>query len=363
MASSAAHPRVLLLTSAGIGGVQKYGRTLENALSDLLGRENVDVISLQGPSKWHKVLFAMRTWTKMLVRRPNLVIGTLLGLHSVLKPFPKKRYWTLVHGIEVWGDLSKEKRNLLLGAEKVLSVSRFTADRICSHHNVPESRIHHQPMIYDSHLLSLPHQNRDSTTSILTVGRMSSSERYKGHENVLRALPDVLKVVPECKYVIVGDGDDRTRLEGIAAEIGVEASVEFRGETTDEELASCYRACSVFAMPALTMVDGSNPKGEGFGIVFLEAMAFGKPVLGPNVGAPAEFIQNRIHGLLVDPTSPSKIASALVEILTNKEIAESMGLAGRELVQSEYSYERFVSRLDSLLSSTDIGRRVPAASA
>jgi phosphatidylinositol alpha-1,6-mannosyltransferase len=181
---------------------------------------------------------------------------------------------------------------------------------------------------------------------VLTVGRIASSERYKGHDVMLEAWPIVLRRLPEAVYWIVGDGDDRPRLESKTREQGITASVRFTGAVSPEELAICYHRCSVFAMPARTVLDARAPRGEGFGIVYLEAMAHGKPVVGPRVGAPAEFIKAREHGLLVDPASASEVAGALIELLENPERARQMGEAAQKFVTSEFSFESFCKRLN-----------------
>jgi phosphatidylinositol alpha-1,6-mannosyltransferase len=110
-----------------------------------------------------------------------------------------------------------------------------------------------------------------------TVGRVASSERYKGHDVMLEAWPVVLRRLPDAVYWIVGGGDDRPRLESKARELGIASSVRFTGAVSPEELAVCYHRCSVFAMPARTELDAREPRGEGFGIVYLEAMAHRKP--------------------------------------------------------------------------------------
>ncbi len=103
-------------------------------------------------------------------------------------------------------------------------------------------------------------------------------------------------------------------------------------------------------MPARTELDARTPRGEGFGIVFLEAMAHGKPVMGPRVGAPAEFIRSGEHGLLVDPASASEIAGALIELLEDPVRARRMGEAGRNWVAREFTFDRFCERLRDALS-------------
>ena len=143
----------------------------------------------------------------------------------------------------------------------------------------------------------------------------------------------------------MGGGDDRSRLESRAQELGIASSVRFLGSVSPEDLVVCYDKCCVFAMPARTELDARTPRGEGFGIVFLEAMVRGKPVLGPRVGAPAEFIRSGEHGLLVDPSSAAEVASALIELLKDPARAHEMGVAAREWVLREFSFEKFCERL------------------
>jgi phosphatidyl-myo-inositol dimannoside synthase len=98
-------------------------------------------------------------------------------------------------------------------------------------------------------------------------------------------------------------------------------------------------------MPARTELDAREPRGEGFGIVYLEAMAHSKAVVGPRVGAPAEFIRGGEHGLLVDPANAVEVANALIELLEDPERARRMGEAARKFVTREFSFESFCKRL------------------
>jgi glycosyltransferase involved in cell wall biosynthesis len=198
-----------------------------------------------------------------------------------------------------------------------------------------------------------PHQSvADGQPVVLTVARMEASEQYKGHDVVLRALPSVLARVPNLVYVVVGDGDDRARIEALADSLGLRPHVMFTGRVTDSELAALYKRCDVFALPARTVMDASNPKGEGFGIVFLEAMAFGKPVIGPKYGAPAELIRDGQSGLLVDPEDPTAVAEALLSVLSAPEHAKRMGEAASRWVRQEYSFSSLRRRLGEILADS-----------
>jgi phosphatidylinositol alpha-1,6-mannosyltransferase len=189
---------------------------------------------------------------------------------------------------------------------------------------------------------------------VLTVARLVASEGYKGHDVALRALPLVLSEAPDLMYAIIGDGDDRPRLERLAKDLGVAEHVWFAGTLRDCELNAVYRRSDIFLLPARTVLDDHAPKGEGFGIVFLEAMGFGKPVIGPNYGAPAELIRHGENGLLVDPEDPGSVADALLILLGDSARARHMGEAGRQWVTARYSYDNFRDRLRDVLHG-DLG--------
>jgi glycosyltransferase involved in cell wall biosynthesis len=130
---------------------------------------------------------------------------------------------------------------------------------------------------------------------ILTVSRLNAREGYKGVDVVLRALRDV-----RASYVVVGAGSDVPRLERLARDLGVPA--HFHGRATDEELPDLYRACDVYVMPS---------RGEGFGYVFLEALATGLPVVSGNVDGSGEALADGALGLMVDPGDPTAVAEAM----------------------------------------------------
>ena len=145
---------------------------------------------------------------------------------------------------------------------------------------------------------------------LLTVGRFSSAERYKGHDRVIGALPAIAEKMPEVMYVIVGDGDDRLRLESLARERGVRDRVIFVGSVDENSsgdkshaLVDWYRTADVFAMPST---------GEGFGIVFLEAQACGLPVVAGNEDGSREALSSGNLGTLINPYDQKQIVNAVL---------------------------------------------------
>ncbi len=167
---------------------------------------------------------------------------------------------------------------------------------------------------------------------LLTVARMNREDKYKGIDNVIRSLPGVVNVTGPLEYRIVGSGDDVPRLRALAEELGVSGCVKFLGAASDEALREQYRECSLFVMP-------SNE--EGFGIVFLEAMAYGKPVIGGANGGTPSVVKDEETGLLVEGSDVARITESITRLLSDAELRERYGRAGHERLLNEFSFERF----------------------
>jgi len=354
------------------GGIQRYTLTLLRALNELVGKGGVRCVTLpemsnhrgtekQRLTRWSKLRFGMQAIGEAVLWRPDLIICTHLALGPIgwlLASLGARPYWVIVYGIEAWGLLPRWKRTALRHADCVIVTSVFSREHVVKRHQLNSQRVASLPCTLDEslfghcqdgHSTERMHGQDAHGTMLLTVARMKASERYKGHDVVLRALPSVIAKVPDLSYVVVGDGDDRPQFEILARELGVAEHVRFTGEVSDSELADLYRRSAVFALPARTVINDHDPKGEGFGIVYLEAMAFGKPVIGPNYGAPAELIRHGETGLLVDPEDPASVAEAVVSLVKNPERAREMGRAGSEFVRAHYSYETFRDRLRSMI--------------
>jgi phosphatidyl-myo-inositol dimannoside synthase len=362
--------KVLVLAPSlkSIGGVQNYTRTLIDALNVVLGNDRVRVVAVGGDPKVRgenslalrqsvKLRFLCSTVATSLLWSPDLIICAHVGLAPtarLIQKITRIPYWLVLHGIEVWGELPATKLKALRDAQRYLTITRFTLDAMAARHGLKEPRASTLPPT----LPKVRSQSSEakyaiwedaSRPTVLTVGRIAASERYKGHDAILDAWPVVLQRVPNAVYLIVGSGDDLPRLESRAREMGITDSVHFAGSVTPEQLDVCYDRCSIFAMPARTELDARAPRGEGFGIVFVEAMAHGKPVVGPRAGAPAEFIRSGEHGLLVDPANSGEVAGALIELLEDPACARRMGDAGKEWVAREFTFDRFCERLRDAL--------------
>ena len=362
---------VLAPSMAGRGGIQRYTANLVRGLVDLLGRENVRSLAVSDTSGRGahdrfsvrvKVRFVGRVLWQAASWNPDWIICTHIAVGPIGRVAARTvgaRYMIVVHGIEAWGSLSRLKEFSLSRADGVIVTSDFSEKQLVKTHQIDPQRIQKLPCMWDDTLLSIDPETDgmlrripEGRRVVLTVARMDASERYKGHDVVLQALPSVIAKVPDLIYVMAGDGDDRPRLEKLSTELELKKHVLFLGEISDAELAALYRRSEVFVLPARTVLHERKLKGEGFGIVFLEAMAFGKPVIGPSYGAPQEIIRDGIDGLQAKAEDPTAVANALSHLLAAPEKARQMGDAGSRRVREQYSYGSFRTFLSRILTGT-----------
>jgi phosphatidylinositol alpha-1,6-mannosyltransferase len=249
-----------------------------------------------------------------------------------------------LHGIEAWHPLSASTRQVLGDAALLIANSRHTAVR-AEQANPGLGVVDICPLAIEWQPGPPTLAGRAAASAVptvLMVGRLLAAERYKGHDQVLEAWPAVLARVPNATLVIAGGGDDLPRLEAKARDLGVAASVEFRGFVPADERARLYAAAHVFAMPS---------QGEGFGLVYLEAMAHGVPCIGSNQDAAREVVVDGVTGYLVNQPDIATLAARLVELLTDESRRRSMGENGRARVASMFTYRQFGDRLLSLIGS------------
>ena len=172
---------------------------------------------------------------------------------------------------------------------------------------------------------------------VLTVARLSPS---KGIRTVIRAMPRIVGEVPGTRYVIVGDGEDREHLMRLATESPVADSITFLGALTGDDKFDCYSRCDVFAMPS---------HEDSFPVVFPEANAFGKPVVGGRIGGVPEAVVHGETGLLVDPRSDSEVAEAIIRLLKKPDEARRLGDNGRRRVENELTWKQSARKFLSVI--------------
>jgi phosphatidylinositol alpha-1,6-mannosyltransferase len=157
---------------------------------------------------------------------------------------------------------------------------------------------------------------------LLTLARL---DERKGQDMMIRSLPEIRKAVPDVIYLVVGDGSYGPHLRALVSELHLEDVVVFTGAASDEQVLSFYRTCDVYVMANRTTDSGDT---EGFGLVFLEAGACGKPVIGGRAGGVPDAVLEGVTGLLVDGRSENSIAEACIRLLNDLAMRESFGASG-----------------------------------
>jgi len=193
-------------------------------------------------------------------------------------------------------------------------------------------------------LPSDPTPERAERPTFLTIARIQ--ERYKGHDVLVRALALVRAKVPEVQWVVLGDGSLRGEIEALARSYGVADSVRFLGSVSDQQRNAWLRRTQLMAMPSRLPAGGFA--GEGFGIAYLEAGAYGKPVVAGNVGGALDAVLDGVTGLLVDPLDQLAVAEAITRLLLDPELARRLGDAGRVRAQ-EHAWPTIIARVQAVL--------------
>lgn len=364
-------PRVLIVGTGAGGGIGRYELLVVRALDDLevAGRLTFSTLWRRphppylraGPHAQGRLAseakspaaFALQVSRAIRRARPDTVLFTHVNLARLAPALsltrPRPRFVVVAHGIEVWTRLSRPKRAALRAADRVITPSWFTRHRLTDEQGIPAEKVLTVPLCLEPYWLDsrLDSDQRGRAaadprtgplTRLLTVSRLDLTERAKGVDWVIRALPVVAQTVPDVSYAIVGDGDDVSRLRSLASARGVAGRIDFKGVLDQDELISEYKACDVFVLPSAK---------EGFGLVFLEAMAFAKPVVARAAKAAPEVVEDGETGVLI--RSRDELAGALIGLLCDRDRASRMGAAGRRRVVEEFSFQRYEARMSHLL--------------
>jgi len=216
-----------------------------------------------------------------------------------------------VYGIDAWEPHPRLMVRKTAGsADHVLSISQVTLDRFRGWQSYPDASCSLMPNAIHLEQFGIGPKNADLLAQyglagrkvLMTFGRLAGSERYKGFDAVLDAMPELVREMPDIVYVIAGDGSDRERLEQKARDMGMAGHVVFTGMVDEADKAELYRLADVYVMPS---------QGEGFGFVLLEAMACGVPTIASTADGGREALRNGLLGLLVDPENPIEIIDAV----------------------------------------------------
>lgn len=312
-----------LLTDAfcGYGGIAQYNRDLISALetSEIISKIVVLVRiapelqnepgavtpirfgkkTVQHRPRFGRLNYSLRALTTALRERPDIIISGHLfhgPLALAISKLVGAKLMCQLHGVEVWGPIKGSHLRALELADQVWCVSRDTK----AHLDAKSGRSPPNTVVVPNTVAPnfVPMNRAEARLkfsfgeaySILSVGRLDSREQYKGHDRIIKEMPRLKEVRPDIQYFIAGEGDDQPRLENLVRDHGLDGCVTFLGKVPYADLPALYNAADLFALPST---------GEGFGIVFLEAMACGTPAIGLDVGGAPDALCHGELGICV----------------------------------------------------------------
>lgn len=347
--------------AAGNGGIARVDRLMARVLAEpgsgfapefhVFCDAKVEATSVAGaaPVRGYggsRLRFSLGVWRALL--RPGSVIydaAYYAKVHCFSPLAARRSSMVFLHGIEIWERARRGSVAACRRASRLVANSAYTRDRAdrC-HGGFARARV-----CWLGTETSEPGPELDAAGGppvLLVVGRMEAREGYKGHRELIAAWPGVLARLPEARLRIVGRGGQVAELKALAVARGVAQRVEFTGWMPEEKLTECYRTATALALPS---------RGEGFGLVYVEAMRHGLPVVASVHDAAGEIVEDGRTGLLADLDRPGDLAEKICRLLARPDEARRMGLAGRDRWRSNFTYESFRGRFRSVLREFTAG--------
>lgn len=333
------------------GGVARYHAALLRALDP-----HVNVYHMSAQRHWTWLLLSL-PWVYRRAHAEVLLVGEVLPIGTVawvLRMVMGMPYMVICHGLDLRNASRVPRkawlaRHVLRHADRIIVNSVFT-HTLAVHLGADQQKIQVVlPPIGVTPQLERPasiapvraEEGLHHARIIYSVGRLIPR---KGFDTLIRAVALLQRSFPRAILAIAGDGPDRGRLEALARSERI--AVRFLGDLSDAGLAAWYDACDVFALLPRELPNGDV---EGFGIVYAEAGAFGKPVLGTRSGGAAEAVIDGENGLLVPPNDPIAASAALATLLRDHELADRLGVSGARRARELFSEEQFAMRLRAAL--------------
>lgn len=353
-----------------VGGIEKFNRSFIKALTDLNDNKHCDLNILSAYDSKVDERYGSKTQFKgfsksriksaisaiKYSRTANIcILGHInLGIVGILIKilYPKCRLIIICHGIEIWGRLPFLKKLALKKADKILAMSNYTRNHIIYHNHILPEKVEILHNTIDPYFIlpgveSKPaglltkYNLSGNQPVILTISRLSFTEKAKGYDTVISSMPQILKDHPDAIYLLCGryDNLEIERLQQHIKATGVEKNVIIAGFLNEEEVADHYRLADVFVLPS---------KKEGFGIVFLEALICGTRVIGGNQDGTMDALRNGLFGTLVNPNSVNEIATAISAELKMEPSRNASIITNNVL--SEFGFKKFKGKVENIIT-------------
>lgn len=305
------------------------------------------------------IIFFLYGFSYCLTRRVKAILANTWSIAGVAAFLIKKTlgipYFVFAYGLDIYSVQANTKaaqlmRIVLRNASTVIAISNFTAHLVKSVIGEQGRIVVLNPIVDIKRFIAqacFSDKKVEGKKVILTVARLVES---KNHETLIRAFAKVVKSIPEAVYRIIGEGPMESQLKELVNTLGLVDKVIFVGNVPDSELAGYYYSCAVFVMVSQEIKERGEV--EGFGIVFLEAAACAKPVIGSKSGGIPDAVIDGVTGILVNPLNEDEIARAIVCVLQDEQLAKSLGENGRKRVESELTLENFGEKLKRIINET-----------
>lgn len=362
----------ILMLASGVysekGGIETYNQFLISAVQQL--GHSLRIVSMNDMekqmherailfpcgkrSRFKKARFVFFALREVFRFKPDTIFCghvNFAPLCWIINKLFRVPYTIFTHGVEVW-NLTGIRLNSIQNSQKIAAVSNYTKQRL-----IKKLGDHHQGEVFllfntfdqeqfkptqkPKHLLEKWNFN-EKTKILFTLARLSKAEQYKGYDKVISVMRNVLKEVPEAKYLIGGTGDDVNRIKSLIQKNGLNGKVILTGFIDDNEVEDYYNLCDIYVMPS---------KGEGFGIVFLEALSCGKLVIAGNSDGSRDPLLDGELGILVDPDNLEELEKAICDGLNKKLPAKFYDAEYlRKRVVETYGFGSFKNKVKLLLS-------------
>ena len=269
---------------------------------------------------------------------PNGLVG------AICRKIFKIEHITTAHAGDVFtlsnsNYLKKIGSFVLRNSQIITANSRYTREAVIAIDNSAENRVLIIPMGVDTSKFNPKKRNSnlkekyEAEHLILSVGRLVEK---KGINYLIIAMKDVVKYFPNAKLIIGGSGPERENLEDLTRSIGLDSNVIFVGYIDDSELPVYYASCDLFVLPSVKTKEGDT---EGLGVVLLEAMASGTPVIGSDIGGIKDIIEDGTNGLLAKPQDPEDLAEKIIKLLKDSELRHKLSEEGMKTIKEKFSWE------------------------
>jgi phosphatidylinositol alpha-1,6-mannosyltransferase len=354
--------RFLVVTPAldGRDGISEVSRQVVRALIGCAGAGSVETWAYRGaeprsdrvpPHRFRAAAgrrWQLIAWALVHASR-SLADLTVVAMHAHLAPVAHilasrgAQRVIFIHGIEAWQQLRRREAWAMRGDIRIVANSRRTATFFhAANPALPAAAV--CPLGIGAPPAAIRWSGEPGFA--LIVGRLSASERYKGHDALIEAWPLVLDAIPGARLVIAGEGDDRERLEQRVQRERLGSAILLLGSVPDAELRGLYQACGMYVMPS---------SGEGFGLAFLEAMREGKPCVA--LRASEEIVVDGATGLLLDSADPPALAEVVIRLFRDPALRHRLGQAGAVRARTLFEERHFARRFTNAIGLRALSQR------